>query len=178
MASSRGNPDIGDILRSMFVIGLIILGLFAFGKLFTTTPEETVSTVDYEQVLVQAQAGTSLPLLAPTTLPDGWRATSARFDPGVDGSGGTWHLGVLTDDEEYVGIEQTPLSIERALDRWAEGSEEAGSAQVAGEVWSVWAGPGDEIAYVMREGERTTLVNGTVTQDVLEDYIASLSPAG
>lgn len=159
----------------MFVIGLIILGLFAFGKLFTTTPEETVSTVDYQQVLVQAQVGTSLPLLAPTTLPDGWRATSARFDPGVDGTGGTWHLGVLTDDDEYVGLEQTPLSIDRAVARWAEGSDDSGSAQVAGQVWSVRAGPGNRIAYVVREGDRTTLINGTVPQTVLEDYIESLS---
>lgn len=177
MASSRGNPDLGDIVRSIVVIGVIILALFGFGKLFTSTPEQTVSTVDYQQVVQQARTATDVPLLAPKSLPAGWRATSARFDSGPDDVG-TWHLGVLTDDDEYVGVEQTPLSIDRAVDRWASGSEESGSAQVAGQVWSVRAGPDDRITYVLREGDSTTLINGTVSQAQLEDYISSLSSTG
>lgn len=178
MASSRGNPDISDIIRSVVVIGLIILGLFAFGKLFTSTPDQTVSTVDYQQVLKQAQAGTDLSLLAPATLPSGWRATSARFEPGADMSGGSWHLGVLTADEEYVGVEQTPVSTKQAVDRWGAGSKASGSAEVAGQVWSVRTGPGDRLVYVKREGDRTTLVNGTIGQAGIERYISSLSTSG
>jgi hypothetical protein len=175
VASTRGNPDLGDIVRSTLVIALIILALFGLGKLFTTTPEQTVSAVDYQPIVTQARSATDLPLLAPATLPEGWRATSVRFDAGPDSTGGSWHLGVLTDDDEYVGVEQTPLSIDRAVERWADGSEESGSAQVAGQVWSVRAGPGDRITYVLREDDRTTLINGTVSQQVLEDYISSLS---
>jgi hypothetical protein len=159
----------------MAVIGVIILGLFAFGKLFTSTPEEATSTVDYLGVREQAQAATDLPLLAPEQLPAGWRATSARFEPGPDGTGGSWHLGVLTSDEEYLGLEQTPVALDEAADRWAEDSEEAGSSDVAGRVWSVRAGPGDRIAYLTRTGDRTIVVTGTVAQDELESYITSLS---
>jgi len=175
VASTRGNPELGDILRSVFVIGLIILALFAFGRLFTTTPEQTVSTVDYQPIVAQARTTSDDPLLAPPTLPDGWRATSARYDPGADGASGTWHLGVVTDDDEYIGLEQTPLALDRAVKKWAEGSEEAGSAQVAGQVWAVFAGPRDRITYAVRKDDRTTLINGTVSVEVLESYISSLS---
>lgn len=175
MASSRGNPDIGDILRSVAAIGVILLALFGFGKLFTQTPEDPVSAIDYQQTLQQVRTTTDIDVLAPPALPEGWRATSARFEPGSPGEDGSWHLGVITDDDEYLGVEQSQLSVRNAVERWAAGSEEAGSAQVAGQVWSVRAGPRDRTTYVVREGDRTTLVTGTVPPDELESYISSLS---
>lgn len=164
----------GDILRSVVVIGVIVVGLYGFGKLFTQTPDQPVSSVDYQQVVDDVRSSSDVEILAPPSLPEGWRATSARYEPGADGAVGTWNLGVLTDDEEYLGVEQSSLSVERAVDRWAEDSEEAGSADVAGQVWSVRAGPDDRTTYVTREGDRTTLVTGTVTPDRLEAYISSL----
>ncbi|MGJ9421188.1 DUF4245 domain-containing protein [Aeromicrobium sp. CF3.5] len=175
MASSRGNPDIGDILRSVAVIGVIVLGLFGIGKFFTVTPEDPVSAVDYETTLQQVRTTTDIDVLAPATLPDGWRATSARFEPGSGDRDGSWHLGVITADDEYLGLEQSSLSVQRAAERWAEDSEEAGSAQVAGQVWSVRAGPRDRTTYVASEGDRTTLVTGTVPPEEIETYISSLS---
>ncbi len=175
MASSRGNPDIGDIVRSVAVIGVILLGLWGIGRFFTQTPENPVSAVDYQTTLQQVRSTTDIPVLAPATLPEGWRATSARFEPGSADDDGAWHLGVITDDEEYLGLEQSSLSVERAAERWAEDSEEAGSAQVAGQVWAVRAGPLDRTTYVTREGDRTTLVTGTGTPEEIESYITSLS---
>jgi hypothetical protein len=164
----------GDIVRSVVVIGVILLGLWGFGKLFTTTPEQTVSSVDYQQVVDDVRSSSDVEILAPPSLPDGWRATSARYEPGSDGTTGTWNLGVLTDDDEYLGLEQSSSSVRRAVDRWAEGGQDAGSAQVAGRVWSVVAGPDDRTTYVTREDDRTTLVTGTVEPDQLESYISSL----
>lgn len=175
MASSRGNPDIGDIFRSVVVIGVILLVLFGIGRFFTDNPEDPVSSVDYERTLQQIRTTTDIDVLAPESLPEGWRATSARFEPGATDADGTWHLGVITDDDEYLGLEQSSLSVKRAAERWAADSEEAGSAQVAGQVWSVRAGPRDRTTYVVRNGDRTTLVTGTVPPEEIEDYISSLS---
>ncbi len=165
----------GDILRSMVVIGVILLGLFGIGRFFTDNPEDPVRAVDYEQTLQQVRSTTDIDVLAPTTLPEGWRATSARFEPGSNDTDGTWHLGVITDDDEYLGLEQSSLSVERAAERWAKDSEEAGSAQVAGQVWMVRAGPRDRTTYVVRDGDRTTLVTGTTSPEEMESYISSLS---
>jgi hypothetical protein len=167
--SSRGNPAMGDIIRSMVVIAVILLGLYGIGRLFTNDEEVQVDTVDYASVVAQARPAASFPLAAPTELPDGWRATSARFQ--TNG----WHLGVLTAGGDYVGLEQLKASTDRAVDRFAEGSKTAGTAEVAGQTWTVRSGPKGRWTYVRSEDGLTTLVNTSASRAVLEDYIASLS---
>jgi hypothetical protein len=167
--SSRGNPAIGDILRSVAVLGLIILALYGFGRLFTSTPETSVKAVDYVSVVEQARPAAAFPLAAPSSLPEGWRATSARFQ--TNG----WHLGVLTDADDYVGLEQLTGSADRAVDRFAEDSKDAGTADVAGQTWTVRTGPDGRVTYVRTEDGLTTLVNSTASRPVVEDYISSLS---
>lgn len=167
--SSRGNPAIGDIIRSVVVIGLIILALYGFGRLFTSTPENSVKAVDYASVVAQARPAATFPLSAPTSLPEGWRATSARFQ--TNG----WHLGVLTDSDDYMGLEQLTGSVDRAVDRFAEDSKAAGTADVAGQEWTVRTGPDGRVTYVRSESGLTTLVNSTASRSVVERYIESLS---
>lgn len=167
--SSRGNPAIGDIIRSMVVIAVILLGLYGVGQLFTDDEEVQVDTVDYASVVAQARPAASFPLAAPTELPKGWRATSARFQ--TNG----WHLGVLTGSDDYVGLEQLRASVDRAVDRFADGSKPAGTAEVAGETWTVRSGPKGRWTYVRAEDGLTTLVTTSASRAVLEDYIASLS---
>jgi hypothetical protein len=167
--SSRGNPAIGDIIRSMVVIGAVILGLYGIGQLFTATPESSVETIDYEQVVSQARPAATFPLAAPAGLPEGWRATSARFQENG------WHLGVLTDTDDYMGLEQLKGTSERAVDRFAEDSKSTGTADVAGQTWNVRSGPDGRLTYLRNEDGLTTLVNTTASRPVLEDYIASLS---
>lgn len=167
--SSRGNPAIGDIIRSMIVIAVIILGLYGLGQLFTSKPETTVDPIDYATVVAQARPAASFALAAPTSLPEGWRATSARYE--TNG----WHLGVLTDEDDYMGLEQLRASVDRAVDRFAEDSKSAGTAEVAGQTWTVRTGPKGRLTYVRSEGGFTTLLNTTASRAVLEDYIESLS---
>lgn len=168
--SSRGNPAMGDIVRSLFVIGAIILALWGIGRLFTNTPDDPVPAIDYAQIVSQARPAADFELLAPDRLPSGWKATSARFEPN------SWHLGVLTKDDDYIGLEQVKVSVDRAVDQFAEDSKADGEAQVAGSTWTVRTGPKeDDITYVSREGDLTTLVTGNSPRAVLEDYIASLS---
>ncbi len=167
--SSRGNPAMGDIVRSVIVIGLIVLGLYAFGKLFTQEPESPVNAIDYATIVEQARPAAGFDLLAPTSLPKGWKATSATLN--IE----WWHLGVLTDDDEYIGLEQIKGSVDRAVDRFADGSKPDGTAEVDGETWSVRKGPLERTTYVRSDGDVTTLVVGTTSRSEIEDYISSLS---
>ena len=168
-ASSRGNPAIGDIIRSVAVIGAVVIALYGIGRLFTADPETDVKTVDYVSVVEQARPAATFALAAPTGLPQGWRATSARFQENG------WHLGVLTDTDDYVGLEQLRGTNERAVDRFAEDSKSVGTADVAGQVWNVRSGPDGRWTYLRNEDGLTTLVNTSASRAVLEDYIASLS---
>lgn len=167
--SSRGNPAIGDIIRSVVVIGAVIIGLYGIGQLFTAKPDSVVEPIDYAQVVSQARPAATFPLAAPTGLPEGWRATSARFQENG------WHLGVLTDTDDYVGLEQLKGTAARAVDRFADGSKSSGTAEVAGQTWNVRTGPKGRLTYLRNEDGLTTLLNTTVSRSVLEDYIASLS---
>jgi len=167
--SSRGNPAIGDIIRSMVVIAVIILGLYGIGRLYTSDKAAEVETVDYVSIVAQARPAATFALAAPASLPDGWRATSARFQQNG------WHLGVLTGDDDYVGLEQLRGSRDRAVDRFAEDSKSDGTADVAGQTWSVRTGPDGRWTYVRDEDGLTTLVTTSASRRVLEDYISSLS---
>lgn len=158
-----------DIVRSMVVIGLIILALYGFGKLFTQDPESPAKAIDYATIVSQARPAADFELLAPSSLPKGWKATSVSFN--ID----WWHLGVLTDDEDYLGLEQVKASVDRAVERFADGSKADGTADVAGEPWTVRKGPLDRTTYVRSEAGLTTLVVGTASRSVIEDYITSLS---
>lgn len=159
----------GDIVRSMVVIGIIILALYGVGQLFSSGEKAKVDTVDYASVVEQARPAATFPLAAPTSLPQGWRATSARYQ--TNG----WHLGVLTDDGDYVGLEQVRSSVDRAVEQFADGSKPAGTAEVAGQTWTVRSGPNGRWTYVRSEDGLTTLVNSSASRAVVEDYIESLS---
>jgi hypothetical protein len=159
----------GDIARSVGVLGAIVLLLFGLGQLLTITPDDPSPTVDYRTAAESSRTVADFDLLAPTSLPDGWRATSVRFETG------SWHLGVLTDDDEYVGLEQLRAAPRRAIERFAAGSRAAGTVTIDRTTWSRRAGPDDDVTYVRRDGDMTILVTGSAPRDDVERYISSLS---
>jgi hypothetical protein len=172
--SSRGNPSMGDIARSIAVLGAIILVLFAVGRLVTVTPDEPTRSVDYRSAVESSRTVATFELIAPESLPKGWRATSVRFAPD------SWHLGVLTDDDDYVGLEQVKADTQRAVERFANGSRADHRTVVSGETWTMHTGPRDNLTYVRRDspdsdGGMTIVVTGTAPRVVMERYISSLS---
>lgn len=167
--SSRGNPSPGDIARSIGVIGVILVALFGVGKLVTVEPDQPTRTVDYRSAVESARPVADFPLLAPPSLPSGWRATSARYEPD------SWHLGVLTSGDEYVGLEQVRISERRAVERFADGSRADGAVPIEGTTWSRRNGPDGDSTYVRRDGDITVLVTGSASREQVERYVASLS---
>ncbi len=107
----------------MVVIGLIILGLYALRQALHAGPESPAPAIDYATIVEQARPAAGFELLAPSSLPKGWKATSASFN--ID----WWHLGVLTDDEEYIGLEQIKGGVDRAIERFADGSKADGTGR-------------------------------------------------
>jgi len=167
--SSRGNPALGDIVRSVVVISVILLGVFFIGKIMTVEPEHPTSTIDYQSALKSARPVADFDLLGPTSLPKGWRATSARYDKD------SWHLGVVTDDDEYVGLEQLRASAKETIGKFADGSRADGSVTIDGTRWDRRSGPDGESTYVRRDGDMTVLVTGSTTRAEVERYVSSLS---
>lgn len=172
--SSRGNPSTGDIVRSVVVLGLIVLGLWMIGLLITSTPDDAVGDVDYASIASSAQEAAQYPVLIPSSVPEGWRANGARFRPSGEQP---WHLGMLTDNDIYIGLEQAVGTGEGLLSTFAEDSEPDGTATIAGDEWQVHRGQGATVTYVREADGAATLVTSRADRAVVERYIASLSPA-
>lgn len=172
--SQRGNPSLGDILRTVFVLGAMILAVwFVANLVYSKTPEDVVPKVDHVAAIAEARAVASYPIVAPRDLPSGWRANGARFEPAETQQ--PWHLGVITEDGEYIGLDQAKRSVDAMVRSYARGSKAAGEAEFGGIEWSVRRGPGSSVAYVRTVGDSVVIVVSDADRDDVERYVASLS---
>lgn len=165
--SSRGNPALGDIVRSVAVLGLIIVALFGVGQLITVTPKEAMPEVDYLLAASGVEAQTGFVPLVPAQAPG--KATSARFTPT------SWNIGFLTDKDDFVGLTQTTDSPQRVLDDIAPKAEKSGTKVINSVEWTVYTERGGDVTLVS-EQTQTIAVTGSIGRAGLEKFAASLSP--
>ena len=160
------------MIGAMVVLLVVVVGFVVLRDLNRREPPSPVEAVDYQPTLRYARANADFAVLAPDRLPAGWKATTVEFVPEPS----RWHLGVLTDQGRYVGLEQafrTPRSMVRTYVDSA--PSQGGQVVVAGQRWRTWTDADGDTALVRRQGPVTTLVVGSVGRDVLVDYVASLS---
>lgn len=163
---------VGDALRTTAVL-LVIIAFLAGAQRLLSTPQDgdPVRPVEYVATWQSARDVAPFAVLAPPELPEGWRATSVRYEPGDEA---TWHLGILTDDDKYVGIEQAVGGVETLVDEYARGADSEGSVDVGGDAWELLR-EGDETTLVRDDGGSATLVTGDAGQADVELVAASLS---
>ncbi len=171
---SRGNPSMGDIVRSVAVLSLLVFALWAVGLIQTDTPDDPVREIDYAGTADSARQAATYPLLAPGELPAKWRVNGVRFEPGTLQA---WHLGVLTADDRYIGLEQVTGPADDLLEQWADGFESAGTVDLAGRTWQRYNGSDDsEVTLVHEAPEGTTLVTTTTAPfNDVETFVESLT---
>jgi hypothetical protein len=99
-------------------------------------------------------------------------ATSVRFTQGDEQA---WHLGMLTDEQRYVGLEQSNRTVGDMVEDFVDEEAEQGEdVTVEGETWETWTDAGDDLALVRESADVTTLVVGRVPQETLEELISTL----
>jgi hypothetical protein len=168
----RYQRSFSGMVGAMIVLVLVVAVFVAFRAINRTEPENTVEAVDYSQPAEFAREQARFPLLAPAELPEGWRATSVRFDNGRDQA---WHVGFLTGADDYVGLEQADESAERLVEEHVdEDATEREPVTVDGEEWQSWTDDGGDTALVRETDEITTLVVGTVEQETLVEFVHTL----
>lgn len=170
--SARKPSTFADVLRTVLVFGVVLLGIALIGKVYTVDPGEPKATVDPAGVVPGAarQAGTAL--WAPLTLPVGWHANAAEW------RGDVWHIGVITAAGDYIGLEQAKSSTRAAVREFAGGSRAAGQVNIGGHAWSRRTEADGDTVYVRRTGETTILVIGSAPPRQIERYISSLVSTG
>lgn len=161
------------MVGAMVVLVVLLVGWVALRSLISHEPSSPVHTVDYTQDVPAVRKVASFEVLAPPSLPDGWKATTVSF---TDAPTQHWHLGVLTDRERYVGLEQGGQSVRSMLEEYVDKQASRGAAvDIAGRRWATWTDAGGDLALVRREGTTTTLVVGhEVSKATLVAYTASL----
>jgi Protein of unknown function (DUF4245) len=164
----------GDLVRTVAilvgVLAVIALAVTSIGRPDAYERE----TVDYERALTQVRADFPYPVLAPSSLPDGWRATSVSHES--DAAGHRWRLGFMIGDRGYVGLEQSDGEIVSYLSERLRDFTDDGTSVVGGVTWARMiqsTRPADR-ALVLVQGDVVTIVRGTEPYDVLELFAAGL----
>ena len=161
---------VGALLVLLLVIGAF-LAIRGFSRDNRATP---VRTVDYVPVLKQARADHRLLAPAPDPMPNGWRATSVRYVPGAHTS---WHLGILTDQAKYVGIEESQQSPAEAVDSYLGTGAVKGTPIMIGRIsWQTWSEPAGDFALTYSLPSRTVFVGGSAGEQAVRTLTRRLSP--
>lgn len=170
--NSRGNPSLADIVRTVAVMGVILLAIFGLGQLVTMEPEHPVREVDYLEAAKGADNSTSFTPLVFDPAPG--RATSATF------SAVMWRAGFVTSADEFVGLFQSSRPIDTVLDDEVVEAEAAGTETIDGRTWDVYEEADGDVHLVTTwpgDTETVVIVLGSVGRDALVDYASSLVAA-
>jgi uncharacterized protein DUF4245 len=162
----------GAVVMSLLLIG----GIWLLSRFQHHDPVNPAPTVDFSAALAQARAEAPFKVLAPSPVPPGWRATSARWE--AAGPVLTWHLGLLTSGAhpEYVGLDQSNDVPREFIAATTTADEPSGSVTIRGVAWrTLSSGGGGETALVLQRPGVTSIVSGTASRSVLQGYAESLT---
>jgi Protein of unknown function (DUF4245) len=123
---------VGDMVRSL----LLLLAVVAVVVVLAARPNGSpVRVVVWEQDYQLARSSADYPLLAPRSLPEGWRATSVRATPTAGEGSLAWHLGFVTPAGEYAALEQSDGDTARFVADMTRDGAPDGVEAVDGEPW-------------------------------------------
>jgi hypothetical protein len=168
--NARMRQTVGDMVRSLAVV----LGVIGLIMLLTWRPTpDPVREVDPLPQFSLASGQADFPVVIPDL--EGLRATSVRWEPTqYSRDEPVWHVGFVTEGDEYLQITQSSASNEEYLKNELTGIFPEGEKLISNENWLVFEGP-DSRALVNVTPEVTTVVSGTVTLPELEAAVNSLT---
>ncbi len=169
--AGRYQRSFSGMVGALLVLMLVIAGYVAFRAVNRNDVADPVTPVDWRGPATYAREQATFTVRTPTELPDGWIASSARWTGGRDPH---WHLGLLTGQRQYVGLEQEDRSVDDMVAEYVDPDAAQGEdVQIDGETWQSWFDEEDQ-ALVLEGDDVTTLVVGTVPRDQVEDFVRSL----
>ena len=171
----RVNRSFGGMTGALIVTVLFVLAFVVWRGLFRGDAEVTPEPVDWQESVELAQQA-DLRVVHPRELPAGWTATSVDLFAGDDPR---WGLGVLTDEEDFIGIRQQDTSVGELVSRYVDEEAEAGEdASVPSEVtgtWQTWSDEGGDHGFSAELGDEAVLVYGSAPVADIEAYLGLLT---
>ncbi|HEY3560094.1 MAG TPA: DUF4245 domain-containing protein [Kribbella sp.] len=154
---------------------VICLAVVAFLIVVTWRPkQEKVNAVEYTAQLEDARKAAPW-VRGPEPMPSGWTATSVEFRaPQQEPM--TWHLGIVTSEKKYVGLEQSNVTTGKFVGDKLGRTSADGTATVAGVTWQrkVLLDRKNENALILVGSGVTTIVTGNAGYPALEAFAAVL----
>ena len=155
---------------------IVTLGLIAAVALMTFLQArdtgDPAPPYDYSTALQAARDQAPFEVLAPSSLPAGWYATSGTWSGA--GPEKSWHLGLLTGAGDYVGLEQGNAIAAQFIEEHTKASSPGEPVQIEGETWQTLT-KGPETALVLAGDTVTTVVTGTAPESDLVAFAKSLT---
>jgi hypothetical protein len=162
-------------LTNMFWALLACFIVVAFLAVVTWRPKsEKINAVEYTAQLEDAKKVAPW-IRGPAPMPDGWTATSVEFRA-PEQSPITWHLGIVTTEKKYVGLEQSNVTNKGFQSDELGKTEDDGTTTVSGVVWQrkTLLDRDNEHALVLTGSGVTTIVVGNAGYPALETFAATL----
>jgi hypothetical protein len=175
--ATRYQRTSGGLVGAMIVTVLFVVGFVALRGFVRDNDSTPVRTVDYQSWVKAGRADGKLAVLVPTPLPKGWKATSSSYDTGAQPA---WHLGMLTEDRKYVGVEESRASTRDLVDEHVDPDATRGKdVRIDGVTWQSWRDAGGDHGLVRRlDGPDGTpesvLVVGSAPESQIRDLAGSL----
>jgi hypothetical protein len=160
---------------ALLVTVLAVIGFVAFRGCNRAGLDVQPDHIDYRaQVGYAQEAGATL--VYPARLPTGWYATRVDYEPGTRPELG---LSLLTPDNQYVGVRQSPVPIPELLTSYVDPAPAPGRpVTLEGAIvrrWDTWTDAGGDTALVARWHRESLLVFGSVPLPELEGLVRSLT---
>jgi len=173
----RYQRSTSGLVGAMVVTVVAVVGFWALTALKTDHDTTPVPDVDYAAMVRAGRADHKLLVMAPTRLPDGWKATSATYQTGTDP---TWHLGMLTDKGKYVGVEEALGGVDDLVDEHVDPDAVQGKdVTVDGVAYQTWTDADGDYALsrtvqLSGTGRESWLVVGSAPAATIRDFAATL----
>lgn len=161
----------------MVILLLVVFAYIGYRALNRDNEPTPVRTVDYRPWVAQAHRDGLVHGFAPEPMPKGWRATSVNY---LDGATPRWHLGVLTDEGNYVGVEESRASTKDLVGQYVDDNATKGpdvrlaTGPGGAGTWTSWSDSGGDYALSRQVGETRVLVVGTAPAKTIRTFTAEL----
>lgn len=161
------------------VVVLCVVAVYAGWQALNGDDDQVQTpTVDYSSWVRAGRAEGRLQIMVPASMPNGWRATSASYTSGISPH---WHLGALTADNHYVGIEEGLEPVRAAVHQHVDANaRRARSVVIGGQTWQAWTDSGGDYAVARQlrapkgHARETLLVVSSAPPARVRSYVASL----
>lgn len=177
----RYQRSAAGLVVSLVVTVVAIGGILYFMGIFRSDFEAKPTAVDYLDTVAALQLSEQSPVY-PAELPEGWIATSVRVPTDQEPY---FMVGMLTEDDEFVGVRQEDASfgalLAGSVDEETQSADgytvpDSVSRPLARE-WEGYTDAGGDTAYLAEVGEETVMVYGSAPAEDLHAVIDALTRA-